>query len=135
MKESREDYDIEYENLHSEKNLLDDEKENHNTIEKRDLTKEKIAAFVDNSYVVIFMTIVTIYALFFDDIRLVVFTKSDDDIFFGITSACLFFFTLEIVLSSYSKPDEYFLSFFFWLDVVSTLSLIPDIGWIMDGIT
>jgi hypothetical protein len=81
------------------------------------------------------MTIITFYALFFDDIRLVAFTKSDDDYFFAVTTSCLFFFSFEIVLASYSKKDEYWLSFFFWLDVVSTLSLIPDIGWIMDGIT
>jgi hypothetical protein len=81
------------------------------------------------------MTSLTIYALFFDDIRMVLFSKGSDDIFYGISSMALFFFTLEIILTSYSKKDEYWLSFFFWLDVVSTLSIIPDIGWIMDSMT
>jgi hypothetical protein len=48
---------------------------------------------------------------------------------------CLFFFTIEIIMASYGNPKIYWLSFFFWLDVVSTLSIIPDIGWIMDEIT
>ena len=46
----------------------------------------------------------------------------------------MLFFTLEIVLSSIAI-DNYFLSFFFWLDVVGTLSLVGDIGWIVDNIT
>ena len=42
-------------------------------------------------------------------------------------------FLLELFLTSLSK-DEYFLSFFFWLDLVSTLSILLDIGWISDAI-
>jgi hypothetical protein len=80
----------------------------------------------------IFMTILTIYALFFDDIRVILFEKKADDIFYGINSAALFFFTMEIVMSSIAKKDEYWLKFFFWLDVVSTASLIADIGWIFN---
>jgi len=38
------------------------------------------------------------------------------------------------VLNSIARED-YFLGFFFWLDLVSTISLITDIGWIWDEIT
>ena len=89
--------------------------------------------FLDNKYYTIFMTIITLYALFGDDIRLLAFTKTADDAFYVITSACLGFFTIEIVLASIAK-DDYFLSFYFWLDVISTLSLITDIGWVWDEI-
>jgi hypothetical protein len=75
------------------------------------------------------MTIVTIYALFGDDVRMLVFAKSADDVFYGLSVAALFFFLLELVLSCYAKPD-YFNSFYFWLDLVATVSLVPDIGWI-----
>lgn len=77
------------------------------------------------------MTILTIYALFGDDVRLF-FSKDIDDFFYGVTSACLFFFTLEIILSIMKKG--YFCSFYFWLDTMATLSLISDIGWIWDPI-
>lgn len=40
-------------------------------------------------------------------------------------------FAIELVLTSIAKPD-YFNSFYFWLDVVSTLSLLTDIGWVWD---
>jgi len=77
------------------------------------------------------MTLITVYALFGDDIRNLFFTKEEDDVFFSLTCVCMFFFFLEIVLSSISKED-YFLGFYFWLDLVATASLIFDIGWVWD---
>jgi hypothetical protein len=35
--------------------------------------KIRLEKFLDNTYVVIFMTVVTVYSLFFDDIRVVGF--------------------------------------------------------------
>jgi hypothetical protein len=80
------------------------------------------------------MTLLTVYALFGDDVRLSATSKSADDVFFTLTSIALLFFTIEIVLNSISRED-YFLGFFFWLDLISTVSLITDIGWIWDEIT
>jgi hypothetical protein len=37
-------------------------------------------------------------------------------------------------LASIAKED-YFLSFFFWLDLVSTVSMLPDIGWVWQAWT
>ena len=79
------------------------------------------------------MTIITIYALFGDDIRILAFSKDYDQYFFGITSATLLFFTFEIVIASIAK-DDYLLRFYFWLDAMATISLISDIGWIWDRI-
>ena len=42
-------------------------------------------------------------------------------------------FIIELVLQSICKSD-YFLGFFFWLDFISSLSLIFDIGYISDQI-
>jgi hypothetical protein len=41
------------------------------------------------------------------------------------------FFLVEIVLASLAKED-YFLGFYFWLDLIATISLIFDIGWLYD---
>jgi hypothetical protein len=65
--------------------------------------KKKIIAFIDHWIFVAWMTALTIYALFFDDIRLIAFEKKDDDIFFSISTIALFFFTFEIVLASYAN--------------------------------
>mmetsp|Transcript_37123 Transcript_37123/g.6616 ORF Transcript_37123/g.6616 Transcript_37123/m.6616 type:complete len:92 (+) Transcript_37123:36-311(+) len=79
------------------------------------------------------MTLLTIYALFGDDLRLLATEKESDPVFYSLSIICLIFFTVEIVLGSLVKED-YLLGFFFWLDVVATVSLIPDIGWIWDPI-
>jgi hypothetical protein len=38
-------------------------------------------------------------------------------------------FAFEIVVTSV-VTDDYKYSFFFWLDIIATLSLIPDIDWL-----
>jgi hypothetical protein len=43
------------------------------------------------------------------------------------------FFMLEIIIASISK-EGYFLGFYFWLDLVATVSLIFDIGWFWEAI-
>ena len=50
-----------------------------------------------------------------------------------MTAVAMFLFFVELTLNSIAKPD-YFNSFYFWLDFVSTVSLITDIGWIWDEI-
>jgi hypothetical protein len=91
--------------------------------------KEKVVLLIDHNISTIVMTIITIYALFGDDIRMLAFEKKDDDVFYSLSVISLFAFLLELVLSSIAKPD-YLNSFYFWLDLVATVSLVPDIGWI-----
>jgi len=74
---------------------------------------------------------VTVYSLFFDDIRVVAFEAKSDNVFFGLTSACFCIFGFEILFGSICR-DEYFLTFFFWLDIVSTCSMVTDVGWIWE---
>ena len=93
--------------------------------------RTKIFRKIDSKYFSIFMTLLTIYALFGDDIRIAFFTKSSDIVFFTIASICMFFFTFELVMLFFTKQN-YKWSFYFWLDLVATLSLIPDIGWIWE---
>ena len=80
------------------------------------------------------MTLVTIYALLGDDLRILWCYKTADPIFLAVTIASMLFFTVEIVLASIGKPD-YFNSFFFWLDLLSTASLVTDVEPIMELIT
>jgi hypothetical protein len=79
------------------------------------------------------MTVTTIYSLFGDDVRTLAFNVNADDVFNVLTSIAFALFAIEIIFASFAK-DEYFLGFYFWLDLISTLSLITDIGWIMNAI-
>jgi hypothetical protein len=80
------------------------------------------------------MTLVTIYSLFGDDIRLVGFNATSDNVFYTLTTFSLICFLVEVILSSIIMPG-YFLSFFFWLDFCATITMILDIGWIWDALT
>jgi hypothetical protein len=59
-------------------------------------------------------------------------TTKDADPFFYIGLIISFvLFTTEIIINSI-VVDEFKYSFFFWLDIIATLSLIPDIRWVLD---
>lgn len=71
----------------------------------------------------------TSYALVGDDIRLTAFSKSSDFIFYIFSTIVLTFYIFELTASFILKPD-YRWSSYFLLDIISTFSLIPDIGWV-----
>lgn len=95
--------------------------------------KSRIIALLNSQLYSVFITTLTIYALFGDDIRLSATSKSSDSIFFSLTIVCIVIFSAEIIISSFAQ-DQYFFKFFFWLDLIATVSLISDIGWIWDPI-
>jgi class 3 adenylate cyclase len=74
-------------------------------------------------------TVLTIYALFGDDFRLLVTYQNLDDMFNAVTITCILVFVVEIIVASIGKAD-YFFSFFFALDVISTATLFLDLTWV-----
>lgn len=78
------------------------------------------------------MMIFTFYALFFDDIRILALDLSSDDIVYSVTTFVFFAFFLEVIINIYTEKN-YLNSFFFWLDIISTASLIFDIGWVTNS--
>lgn len=77
--------------------------------------------------------LLTIYALTGDDMRLLFTHQPADPVFDGLTLLCIVVFVLEIVLCMFAK-DDYFLSFFFVLDVISTVTLVIDLTWVNDSL-
>lgn len=67
---------------------------------------------LDSHTLAIFMSFVTIYALFSDDIRIAACTKEDDDVFYALSTIALFFFLLDLIASTIVKQDYRF-SFYF----------------------
>ncbi|CAD8192818.1 unnamed protein product [Paramecium pentaurelia] len=98
--------------------------------QQSDLSK-RILKITESTVFSIIMAIVTIYALFGDDVRILSVDKQGDDVFFVLTVICMVAFIVEITLTSIAKP-EYILNFYFILDVISTLTMILDLGWITD---
>ena len=74
-----------------------------------------------------------IYSLFGDDIR-IAFTMLPADFYFNIvTFIVLLIFLLEILIVSILNKN-YLFSFFFWLDTISSISMILDITFINDAV-
>jgi len=86
---------------------------------------------VESKPFVSLMMLLTIYALIGEDTKLMTTDKNADTIFMVLTCVCMGLFTMEIIMSSLAKED-YYMSFFFWLDIISTLSLILDIPEVND---
>lgn len=77
------------------------------------------------------MTVVTTYALFGDDLRFILMPLQTDLYWYVCTIASMTLFGVEVSIQSYAKLD-YACGFFFWLDFISTVSMIFDVGWVTD---
>jgi len=95
--------------------------------------RTRVREFIEGKYITVLMSLTTIFALFGDDLRLWFTTKEADPFFYGGLSLSFLLFSIEIMINS-CVVDDFKYSFFFWLDMIATLSLIPDIGWIVEFI-
>jgi class 3 adenylate cyclase len=84
----------------------------------------------------------TIYVLFADDIKIMATARYVDTVFSVSYAVCFFIFIAELLFNSWCKStfisiwpprlEGYALSFFWWLDVISTISLLPDINFLAE---
>jgi len=81
---------------------------------------------IEGNIVTIVMAITTIFALFGDDFRLYFTTKEADPYFYITLIISFLLFGLQLLIQS-CVVDDFKYSFFFWLDFIATLSLVPDI--------
>ena len=79
------------------------------------------------------MSIVTFYALFFDDIRILTLPMEADLTADIITVLCIFLYTIELFLATIAV-EGYFFSFYFWVDLISLISMLPDVTFIVNAI-
>lgn len=91
----------------------------------------RVREILEGKFLNAIMLITTIFALFGDDFRQWLFNKDADVFFYAGLSLSLVLFTLEILVNS-CAVDDFKYGFFFWLDIVGTLSLIIDIQWIIN---
>jgi hypothetical protein len=89
----------------------------------------RCARCFDSHLVIGAMMVATIYALLGDDVRLAATSVDADTVFLGLSLATLVLFTGEFASFCFGKTG-YLLSFFFWLDLIALLSLLPDIAFV-----
>ena len=76
-----------------------------------------------------FFLILTLYALFAEDYRILVSDKSTDVFYDIFALICFGVFLLEILVSAFIQ-ENYLFTYYFWLDFISTISLILDVRMI-----
>lgn len=79
------------------------------------------------------MSLVTVFALIGDDIRVISTTKDADNYFFAAMTLSFVLFACEIITTTV-VIDDFKYSFFFYLDIIATLSLINDIPWMLNAV-
>jgi hypothetical protein len=95
--------------------------------------RKQVREFVEGKIVTLVMTLTTLFALFGDDMRLWMTTKEADPGFFIGLVVSFILFAMELLINS-CVVNYFKYSFFFWLDFIATLSLVPDIPWFVDFI-
>lgn len=115
------------------------------------LWQNRCLNFIENEYYLIFSTILTLWTLFSTDIRLAATDKSADVAFTVILLMIFIVFVIEIFVTCFCKPEYFQLptweqkygetfmetwyhrltigSFYFWLDLLATLSLLFEISF------
>ena len=85
--------------------------------------------YLDSKLLTITLFLITIFALFGDDIKVLFFKKNADLIFDALILVSMSFYFTKIIASIFAR-DHYMFSFFFFLDIISSMSLILDISFI-----
>ncbi|KAF4702634.1 hypothetical protein FOZ62_011910 [Perkinsus olseni] len=75
-------------------------------------TAKSLEAFVDGKFMTVVMTLLTIFALWGDNIRVALFDKDADNIFYALFAVALFMFVIEFLINTVAKQD-YKWGFFF----------------------
>lgn len=112
--------------LQTQKTLFTTDQED----EKKDLKKD-IRDILDSNIELLIMAIFTCFALFGSDLKVIFLRPKDDDIFNGIYLFVLILFLVEFFCNWYVKPS-YVSTFFFWLDLMSIISMFLEIDWILN---
>jgi hypothetical protein len=154
--------DCEYKKL--DEKIDDDEQPEINKVPSKeepktftDKLKVRIANVLEGSVYMSLMGVLTIWTLFQGDIRVAATEKDADLPFQVIISICFFLFSLEILLQCFYKEGYLNLpewkgeegesfyekwerrskigSFYFWMDIVASFTLVMDMNWMLDAST
>jgi hypothetical protein len=89
----------------------------------------------NNIYIAVYVA-ATFYTLFMDEIRVLALPMSADNAIFAFMfiTFLLFFVEIFLLIFIHWNDKRYIWRTFFWLDIISVLSIIIDIPWMRDAI-
>ena len=95
------------------------------------LWREKIRNHLDGLWLAMLVVAVVLLSLYLDDFRLAILPPSADGACTGIVIFVLAVFSIELILGSLVR-SRFFLRFYFFIDLVATLSMLLDIPAIVN---
>ena len=95
--------------------------------------KERINMLLESNYFKCYSTLLTIFALYLDDIKKLTTNESYDKLFDIITVIIISLFLIEVILD-FLVDEQYGCGLFFWIDIIGIISLILDISSISNKI-
>jgi hypothetical protein len=98
--------------------------------------REQVRNLMQSDAYVMIYVFATFYSLFMDEIRVLTLPMTADDTVFAFMFITFLLFFMEIFLLTFVHWDDqrYIGRTFFWLDIVSVLSITIDIPWMRDAI-
>lgn len=98
-----------------------------------DKSQRAVRAWVDRPEVQLLSHSALVVTLFLPDIWIVANLANAQDVVLNtILTVCFVLFLIEMGLTYYARPAVYnWKSFFFWMDVIGTTSILIDITWIV----
>jgi hypothetical protein len=109
------------------------EKKKNKLRNKWDQFRHNLLMSVENVYFHIIVLILALYSLFHEDFTILFAPNSVDKVLHHVTEAVFFFFILEFLIVMIAKK-KFIGSFYFYLDIISLISLIPEVEFIWDAI-
>lgn len=103
--------------------------DNITRIEEVSIMKENIKNIVENKYFNILVTFISIYSLYADDFKTLFVSNTYDTLFSSIMILIILIFMIEIILTTI-VDENYLCDLYFYVDVISTISLLLDVHWI-----
>lgn len=96
-----------------------------------DENKHKLVRILESSPCQLILLVITFYSLFFDDYQELLCGKQLDLVFDIFSITFMGIFAIELMISSLFIKG-YFISYFFYLDFISTISIIIDLNMVKD---
>jgi hypothetical protein len=118
--------------------ILNTEKQRNQKIKYHKLNyqhtgKERINIILESNYFKCYSTLLTIFALYLDDIKKLTTNQSYDKLFDIISVIIIGLFLVEVILD-FLVDEQYGCGLFFWIDIIGIITMILDISSISNKI-
>ena len=105
---------------------LEEDKKDHSEASWR----EKFHKVMQHRNYMLSILSLTIFVLFADDMATVFFKKDADPVIHALLFVCLLGFIAEMRVLWWLDHEYNLFALYFWLDLVATVSLVPEIPWL-----